>query len=176
MKAIFGLGNVGEEYLNTRHNVGFLCIDYFLNIQSPIFDNNKKLNALIYKNNEVVFVKPTSFMNKSGEVVKKVCDFYGIDINNILVIHDDIDQKIGSFKLVTNGGSGGQKGVESIVSVFKTKEFARLKIGIAPEIYNPSLHKAEDFVLKRFSNEELEVLNNLFKTTIKDKIEQFLNS
>jgi len=176
MKAIFGLGNIGEEYINTRHNVGFLCIDHFLKNQSPTFSKNKKLNAQIYKKDGAIFVKPNSFMNKSGEVVKKVCDFYGITIDNILVAHDDIDQKVGSFKFVSNGGSGGQKGVENIIKVFNTKNFKRVKIGIAPKIYNPSLHKAQDFVLKRFSVQENEIMNNLFKTDIRETIEQFLNS
>lgn len=175
MKAIFGLGNIGEKYINTRHNVGFLCIDNFLKNQSPNFDKNKKLNAQIYKKEGVIFVKPNSFMNKSGEVVKKVCSFYGITIDNILIAHDDIDQKVGSFKFVAKGGSGGQKGVENIIKVFNTKDFKRIKIGIAPKFYNPSLHKSQDFVLKKFNQQEIKTINNLFNTGIKGKIEQFLN-
>lgn len=174
MKAIFGLGNVGEQYINTRHNVGFYILDQFVGENK--FENVKKLNSLIYKTQTATFVKPTSFMNTSGTVVKNVCKFFSIETANILVIHDDIDQKIGSYKIVQNGGSGGQKGINSIVKTLGTDVFTRLKIGIAPEIYNPSLHKAEDFVLKRFSGDEVEILDNLFNYEIRDKIEQFLNS
>lgn len=174
MKAIFGLGNVGEKYINTRHNAGFYILDQF--VGEAQFENVKKLNSLIYKTQTTVFVKPTSFMNTSGTVVKNVCKFFSIETANILVIHDDIDQKVGSYKIVQNGGSGGQKGINSILESLGTDVFTRLKIGIAPEVYNPSIHKAEDFVLKRFSEGEIEILDNLYKEKLSIEIKNFLAS
>ena len=163
MKLIVGLGNIGEEYINTRHNIGFMFLDYLVShLNLNDYKNNLKLNCLIAKTKDYIFIKPTTYMNDSGNAVQKVKNYYSLKLNDILVIHDDIDQILGNYKFVHKGGSGGHRGVESIKKCLNTDEFNRIKIGIAPEFYNPSVHKAEDFVLKKFTNAELLNTHKIF--------------
>lgn len=134
MHLIVGLGNPGEKYESTRHNVGFMVIDNFLkenliNNEKELF--NAKYSEYNYKGKKVILIKPMSFMNLSGEVVKKYCDYYKIDVKNVLIINDDLDLEVGSYKLKSNGGSGGHNGLLNIEKNLKTKEYARLKIGIS---------------------------------------------
>lgn len=200
MKAIFGLGNIEQEYKNTRHNIGFTIMDWLMKDSfSPTFNTNQtlntlqeersshaatnqkwreeaKLNALIARNGNILFIKPTNSMNNSGNCVKKIMGYYKILPTDILVIHDDIDQKIGNYKLIKNGGSGGHNGVEDIFKKLKTKEFRRLKIGIAPKVYEPSKHKAINFILKKFNKEEIEDLRIIFKKELRIIITEFIFS
>ena len=117
MKLIIGLGNPGNEYKNTRHNIGFEIIDKFAQ-KHNLSINKKKYNGVyeetfIY-NQKVILLKPQAYMNLSGEVVKKFIDFYKIDIKEILIINDDLDLEIGKFKLKQKGSSGGHNGLKNI--------------------------------------------------------------
>ncbi|NCT55274.1 aminoacyl-tRNA hydrolase [bacterium] len=175
MKLIVGLGNIGKEYINTRHNVGFFILDLFSAEGSSTFTEVPKLKVRRCKVGDTLLVKPTTFMNLSGQAVRAVCDFYKIKNKDILVIHDDIDQHIGNYKFVESGGAGGHKG---ILSIFQHLDVAdnglkRLKIGVAPEIYNPMIHKAENFVLKPFSKSEQESLESIYFSNLKEKILNF---
>ena len=160
MKLIVGLGNPGKEYLNTRHNVGFMYLDY-------IFDNkfvfNKRFNAMEYifsKNGEkIIVIKPYTFMNFSGDEVIKYVNYYKIDISSVLVIQDDLDMPVGKIKLLYNHGDGGHNGIKSIVNSLNGKAFLRLKIGISKS----SDIDTKDFVLGIFNNDELEKVKNSFK-------------
>ncbi len=152
MKLVVGLGNPGKEYINTRHNVGFIVLDNYL----PDVTWKTKFNALYYIDNDVCYIKPQTFMNNSGEAVLAFKNFYKIDINDILVIQDDLDMQIGTFKVKRNSSDGGHNGLKSIINLLGSNEFARLKIGIA----NEQLADAIDFVLGHFSKEELEYINN----------------
>ena len=160
MKLIVGLGNPGKEYLNTRHNVGFMYLDY-------IFDNkfvfNKRFNAMEYifsKNGEkIIVIKPYTFMNFSGDAVIKYVNYYKIDISSVLVIQDDLDMPVGKIKLLYNHGDGGHNGIKSIVNSLNGKAFLRLKIGISKS----SDIDTKDFVLRIFNNDELEKVKNSFK-------------
>jgi peptidyl-tRNA hydrolase, PTH1 family len=165
MKLIVGLGNIGEEYAKTRHNVGFLFLDYLVEILKikGTFSEHEKLGALILKSPDYIFVKPITYMNDSGIAINKIKNYYRISINDLIVFHDDIDQSIGKFKFIANGGSGGHKGIDSLNKHLGTLEFKRVKIGVAPILYNPSIHKAEDFVLKNFKKEEFEILKHEFE-------------
>lgn len=176
MKLIAGLGNIGTEYINTRHNVGFLFLDFLhkKNFNNFNFSLSKNINCYTFKSDDLIFIKPNGFMNNSGELVKKALSYYKIPSTGLAVIHDDIDLPIGSYKMVNNGGSGGHKGVESIQNILKTNDFLRIKIGVAPFNYNPSLNKAVDFVLKPFTNLELEQLDTAFNT-LYFKMDQILN-
>lgn len=158
MKLIVGLGNPGKEYINTRHNVGFSVIDAYLTEQNW----KKKFNSLycekVIKGEKVIFVKPTTFMNLSGEAVRDFVKYYKINIDDILVIHDDMDLELGTYKLKKNSGSGGHNGIKSIISVIGDS-FSRLKIGVS----HNRLMDTKDYVLGKFSLNEQEKIKSLQK-------------
>lgn len=158
MKLIVGLGNPGEEYEKTRHNIGFCVIDKYLEKNNLKTDKNK-FNGLFTKtkinNEEVIFLKPQKYMNLSGEVVKPIMDFYKIKSSDILVIHDDLDLPVGKIKLKQNSSSGGHNGIKDIERNIGTKEYKRLKIGIS----NNKLSDTKDYVLGKFSKEELKIID-----------------
>lgn len=160
MKLVVGLGNVGKEYENTRHNIGFMAIDaiarkYNFELTKSKFDGYYE--KVTINNEQVIFLKPARYMNLSGEVIKKYVDFFKIDINDILIISDDLDQKVGKYKLKQKGSSGGHNGLKNIELHLKTQEYKRLKIGIS----NNKLIDAKDYVLGKISKEENDKLNEV---------------
>lgn len=159
MRLIVGLGNPGKEYENTRHNIGFNVIDCYLDKNNLKLDKNK-FGGLYTKTTinkeEVIFLKPQRYMNLSGEVVKKILDFYKISPSNVLIIHDDLDLPVGKIKLKTNSSSGGHNGIKDIEKNLGTKEYKRLKIGIS----NNKLSDTKDYVLGKFNSEEKKILND----------------
>ena len=161
MKLITGLGNVGEKYLFTRHNAGFMAVDKIALDNNLEFKEERKLKSLItkFKHNseDILLVKPTTFMNLSGEAVSAVMNYYKIDINDILIIYDDISLDLGRMRFRANGSDGGHNGIKSIIKHLGTKDFNRLKIGIGPQPPVPS----EVFVLQIFSKEQLPELKNI---------------
>lgn len=161
MKLIVGLGNPGLEYSKTRHNIGFWVIDNYLKNETFKTKDNYEYIEKNINGEKVMFMKPLTFMNNSGIAIKKVVDYYKIDINDILVIYDDMDFEIGKFKLKSNGASAGHNGIKSIISNLKTEEFKRLRIGISKPNNN-----FKDFVLGKFTSEEREKL---------DKISPYIN-
>ena len=159
MKMIVGLGNPGKEYDYTRHNTGFLVIDSFVSN----FKFEKKFNAMIavkiINGEKVLFVKPQTFMNNSGEAVGKIASYYHISSFDIMVVHDDMDIELGHFKIKDHGRSGGHNGIKSIIDSLGTDNFVRLKVGIGH-----SLDDTISYVLGRFSKPEFEKLSSNFKT------------
>ncbi len=158
MKLIVGLGNPGKEYENTRHNVGFDVIDKYLNKNGFKLDKNKfggLFTKVKIKNEDVVFLEPQKYMNLSGEVVRQVMDFYKINPNDILVIHDDLDLPVGKIKLKQNSSSGGHNGIKDIEKNISTKDYKRLKIGISK-----TNNDIKDFVLSSFSKDERSLIND----------------
>lgn len=155
MKLIVGLGNPGKEYENTRHNVGFMVIDNYC--QNCNF--SKKFNGLYTEkgigSDKVIFLKPLSYMNLSGTVVKPFQQFYKIDTKDILIIHDDLDLKLGTAKIKFSSSSGGDNGVKSIIEELGTKDFGQYKIGIS----NNKSIDTKDYVLGKFNKEEKIILN-----------------
>ena len=154
MKLIVGLGNPGDEYRNTRHNVGFMVLDSFLsNITWQ-----KKFNADYYKtiieNETVLFIKPLTFMNLSGQAVQQFVNYFHIDISDILIIHDDLDLQLGNYKLKRNSSSGGHNGLKSIINCLHSEAFLRLKVGVTYQRSEDTI----DYVLGKFSKKELEML------------------
>ena len=172
MKLIVGLGNPGMEYENTRHNVGFMVIDKFIEHIGYV-SMKKKYDGLycevFYQNEKIIILKPQKYINLSGEVVKKFIDYYKIDISDILIINDDLDLPVGCYKLKPSGGSAGHNGLKNIEKELNTNEYKRLKIGIS----NNKNIETKDYVLGKFSKEEREVLNNscnVINSVIKDFI------
>ncbi len=159
MKLIVGLGNPGNEYNNTRHNIGFYYLDLFAKKYNLTF--KEKFNGLysktIINNEDVILLKPLTYMNLSGECVIKFVNYFKIDSNDILVIHDDLDIEIGLIKLKQNGSSGGHNGIKNIILNLETENFKRLKIGISKN----NLYDTKDYVLGKFSKEELEIIKSL---------------
>lgn len=170
MKLIVGLGNPGREYDKTRHNIGFMFLDNFL---KESFNLNKKFNALELEKNingeRVLFVKPLSYMNLSGEVVSKYVNFYKISLDDILIIQDDLDMDIGKFKFLFNHGDGGHNGIKNIILNLCSKSFLRLKIGISK-----TNGDVKDYVLGKFNSSSLDIIDNSFKK-LEEVIPDFIN-
>lgn len=154
MKLVVGLGNPGNEYKDTRHNIGYMVLDNYLGS----VEWQKKFQGLIYKKNNTLFLKPTTYMNLSGISVKKVIDYYKIPIDNILIIHDDLDLPLGKYRVKLNSSSGGHNGVKSLISELNTQNFCRLKIGISHDKKIPTV----DYVTSNFSSKELEEITKNF--------------
>ena len=159
MKLVVGLGNPGDEYEKTRHNVGFMFLDFILNDSK--FTLNKKNMAMEYetmiRGEKVLFIKPITFMNDSGQAVIKYANYYKIDSDDIIVIQDDLDMDLGKYKLLYNRGDGGHNGIKSIVSCLGTRKFLRLKIGISKANID-----TKDYVLGKFSKSELKIIDETF--------------
>lgn len=163
MKMVVGLGNPGKEYENTRHNVGFMVLDNWMNKHNFTFDKNK-LNGLYsiikYNNEDVLVLKPLSFMNLSGTVIRAFMNYYKIDVNDLLVIYDDKDIALGSVKLKKNGSSAGHNGIKNIIENLKTENFKRLKVGLSKNNVD-----MVSFVLGKFNNDEMCKLNVVLNET-----------
>lgn len=167
MTIIVGLGNPGKKYRDTRHNVGFQVIDEFAEKNNfPEFRLSKKSNALISEKDNMILIKPQTFMNQSGKTVKKLISNFQFSIFNLIVVHDDIDLPLGKVKIVKNRGAAGHKGVESVIKELGTKDFIRFRIGIQPKTGKPK--NVEKFVLQRFTEEEKKVIKEAIKKSLAD--------
>lgn len=173
MKMIVGLGNPGKEYEKTRHNAGFMILDTYAK-EHNIDDFKKKFNGLyssFIKNEEtVILLKPQSYMNLSGTVIKKFASFYKIKPENILVIHDDLDLPVGKIKIKYKGSSGGHNGIKNIIENLKTENFPRFKIGIGKDDNINYI----DYVVGKFSKNDLEKISKIFCFS-SNVIDDFLN-
>ncbi len=172
MKLIIGLGNPGKEYKKTRHNAGFLAIDKIADsFQFPVSSFQSKFNAEISEgiinNEKIILAKPQTFMNNSGQAVQAVSDYYKINPEDIIVIHDDLDIPIGEYKISKNKNSGGHKGVQSIIDYLGTKDFTRIRIGIGTENKKTPTEK---FVLERFSKDEMVKIENVIEKIVNMEI------
>ncbi len=161
---IVGLGNPGAKYELTRHNAGFLALDYFADQHGCSF-SSEKWQGLFCRDRlacgRILLVKPQNFMNRSGECVARFADYYRIDPAKILVVHDDLDLPAGRIKVVARGGAGGHNGIRSIINHLGTADFARLKIGIGRPERNEKGQgmPVERYVLAGFSDPELALFN-----------------
>jgi len=177
MKLIIGLGNPGEQYNNARHNIGFMIVDKIAEDKKIKWQMNKKFNALIADLGEIILVKPQTFMNASGKSVSAILRYYKLIPQTIFgikkesnlgetltVIHDELDLPLGGYKLSLNSGSAGHNGVQSIIDNLKTKNFKRLRVGIATEAREHI--PGDKFVLQKFNQEELKVINKILPEII----------
>jgi PTH1 family peptidyl-tRNA hydrolase len=178
MKLIVGLGNPGKKYQKTRHNVGFMTIDFLKHetcnlklgrhnledmtwnkkFNTEILQTTYKLQATSYK---LVIAKPMTYMNNSGEPIAKLSRFYKIKPKDIWVIYDDIALPVGTLRIRQAGSSGGHNGVESIIQHLGTNQFPRFRIGIGPL---PTATDPAAFVLQKFSQEEELIIKRTIKT------------
>ena len=181
MKIIVGLGNPGEKYLKTRHNFGFMVIDRLAQ-QFEMECNQKKFQSFFCKKTveqeEIILLKPQTFMNLSGVAVKETIDMYKCALQNLMVVCDDLDLPLGKIRIRRNGGCGGHRGLESIAASLGSTGFARLRVGVGrPTVGDPS-----DYVLSAFSREEeavavetIEKACQALKAWIFDGIEACMN-
>lgn len=164
MKIIVGLGNPGNNYSLTKHNFGFWIIDNLVR-QSSLKYKLGKGDYVYAKNNECIFVKPTTYMNNSGIAVNQILRYYDtLIIDDIIVIYDDIDINLGKIKFKSKGSDGGHNGIKSIIQHIKTDYFNRLKIGIATSM---QMRPSEKYVLKPFPKK----YNNLIDDVINKSVE-----
>ncbi len=165
-KVLIGLGNPGEQYHQTRHNVGFACLDAFVKSMSEMepWILKKDLKCAISKGrvgeHQVIAMKPTTFMNLSGEAVQALIDFYKLNASQIAVLHDELDINFGQIRTRTGGSSAGHNGLKSIIGVIG-EDFGRIRIGIGPK--KPAQIDSADFVLQKFSTDEQSQLPNMFQ-------------
>ena|SRR5690554_2567757 len=154
MKLIVGLGNPGDRYKNTRHNIGFMFLDELKNDLNLEFSLNKQLKSLIAFANingeKIIFAKPQTFMNLSGEAVLSIVNYYKLEIEDIVIVYDDLDLPTGKIRIRKTGSSGGHKGMSNIIQLLKTSEIKRIRIGIM----NNSNIDTIDYVLGKFTIDE----------------------
>ena len=157
---VVGLGNPGAEYTNTRHNVGFMAVDYLAGDGATW---KKEKNALVHATNidgvRVIFVKPHTYMNNSGVAVLALMTFYKVPVENVIVIHDDMDLAIGNIREKTGGGSAGHNGIKSI-DANVGRDYKRIRIGIGhPRDFDLPMNPA-DWVLGRFGPLQIQAIKS----------------
>jgi peptidyl-tRNA hydrolase, PTH1 family len=166
MDMIVGLGNPGPEYKDTRHNIGFKVLDLLssglgVRLENRRFQSRNTRTRLEGK--DIIFLCPMTYMNLSGNSVRLCADYYKIDRENILVVHDDLDLPVGRIKVAREGGAGGHKGVKSIIDHLGGTGFPRVRIGIGRPRYNES---TEDFVLSPFYKDQRDTIESVIQTAV----------
>ena len=167
-KYIVGLGNPGKEYKNNRHNIGFLILEYLTNKYESKFTLKNKLKSRFseFKINNLTYrlFLPNTFMNKSGEAVKAIVDWYKLDLDQLFIIVDDIDLPVGRIRYRKKGGSGGHNGLKNIIENLHTQNFNRIRIGIgSPKtIQKSSNYNTISHVLGNISSEEKLILDKVY--------------
>jgi len=175
MILIIGLGNPGKKFEKTRHNVGFRAVTAFQAKNGfSDFKFSKKFKAetseVVFDNEKIILGKPQTFMNNSGKAVKALINNRQLAINNLFVVHDDIDLPLGKIRISVDRSSAGHKGVESIIRELKNKNFARFRIGIKTEGNEQKIknrkQRVEKFVLKKFTTDEEKILKKVIEKTV----------
>ena len=155
---IVGLGNIGDEYANTRHNIGFKVLDALAKASNLVFDNNTRYGATVagrVKNAELLLLKPSTYMNASGDAVRNWMNKEKIPVENVLIVVDDLSLPLGSLRLKGNGGAGGHNGLKSIEAQIGTQNYARIRFGIGNDF--PRGAQVE-YVLGEWSADETKIL------------------
>jgi len=162
MKLIVGLGNPGRGYAHNRHNIGFICLNHFARTQGIKFGQKRgraRIGTGAVAGSEVVIAKPQTYMNRSGQSVSRLIQKFNIDLNDLLVIHDDLDLPLGKIRVRQGGGSAGHKGVNSIARELESQDFIRIRVGIGrPDKAEISEDDIIAFVLSDFTPEEKQAI------------------
>lgn len=177
MKVVIGLGNPGEKYLGTRHNLGFMALDSFaqkiLDVKKFNWEMDKKIQGEIIKvSSDLWLVKPQTFMNNSGLCVKNLVDYYNISIDDLIIVYDELDLPIGQIKIRFGGAAAGHHGVESIIASLNTDKFLRVRLGIGNRHTTEAEHgqhhlDADKFVIDTFNSKERSEVRHMLKQTVK---------
>ncbi|MEK7065593.1 MAG: aminoacyl-tRNA hydrolase [Patescibacteria group bacterium] len=174
MKLIVGLGNPGEKFEDTRHNIGFIVVDRLareLSTKPVVWEESEKHKSLLFRMGDVMLVKPQTFMNNVGISIGSLVQFFKLDPADVWVIHDDIDLPMGKLRIRTAGGSAGHHGIESIMKHLKTDSFVRFRLGVGRDAVSqgPNVNRKLDhrrviqFVLSRFRRGEAGEMKHLVK-------------
>ncbi len=166
MNLIIGLGNPGRGYANNRHNVGFICLNHFARTQGIRFDKKQgraRIGTGEVAGSKVVTAKPQTYMNSSGESVSRLIKKFDINLDDLLIIHDDLDLPLGRIRIRHGGGSGGHKGIDSITSELGSQDFIRLRVGIGRPVKNEGTTEFSDdeiitYVLSDFTPDEKQTI------------------
>jgi PTH1 family peptidyl-tRNA hydrolase len=165
MRLIIGLGNPGRGYHDSRHNIGFMCLNHFARKQAIRFDRKQgkaRIGSGEVAGEAVILAKPQTYMNLSGESVSRLVRKFGVSLANLLVVHDDLDLPLGKIRIRQGGSSGGHKGVESIIAILGSADFPRLRIGIGRPGTDSLSQCGEDeiisYVLSGFAPQEKEIV------------------
>lgn len=172
MKLVIGLGNPGTKYNFTRHNVGFLALDFYFKIHGLAWSEKPRLGAIYNREDEVIFIKPQDFYNESGRAVREYMRYYKIDPADILVICDNFDLEYGKVRFRSSGLAGGNNGLKSIDAALSSSDYPRLRIGTGNNELRRKMGDV-DFVLSRFTPEEKEQLPEILRETCA-KIDEFV--
>ena len=182
MKLIVGLGNPGREYTHNRHNIGFMCVNHLAKVHGIQLDKKQgqaRTGSGNIAGNKVVLARPQTYMNLSGESVSRLARKLKLKSEDLLVIHDDLDLPLGKIRLRRGGGSGGHKGINSIISCLGSQDFYRIRVGIGrPDTVNGSAEDGEteiiDYVLSDFTIDEKKIITKVI-TEVTEAILCLLN-
>jgi peptidyl-tRNA hydrolase, PTH1 family len=163
MEMIAGLGNPGPEHKDSRHNIGFMVVELLAHELGISLDNRRFQSKSIrtrLEGKDVIFLCPMTYMNLSGRAVRQCADYYKINIEDVLIIHDDLDLPMGRIKVAQQGGAGGHKGVQSIIDYLGGAKFSRIRIGIGRPRYNET---TEAFVLSSFYKDQRDDVEEMIR-------------
>jgi len=174
VKLIVGLGNPGLKFVDTRHNIGFKILDFLaqkneVKFKKMMFYSAKVVNYK-FDNFCVKLIKPQSFMNNSGDVIMKLMKRYGVDINDLLIVYDDVDLPFGKLRIRKKGSAGSHNGIKSIINSVKSENFSRIRFGIGPKPHDVSMN---EHVLGRFNFEEELIIENVLEN-VADAVESIV--
>ena len=183
IKLIVGLGNPGDEYIDTRHNIGFKFINAMVKASSRDVSKKTTLKSHLYQvtvnDGSLICIKPQTYMNLSGEAVQAAMSFYKIEPNEICIVTDDLDIEFGTVRIRKQGSAGTHNGMKSVIQMLGTHDFMRLRLGIGPK---PEFMDSKDFVLQRFRSEEkivlpdmLNKIRDLFLNYMDDSVDVLMN-
>lgn len=165
-KLIVGLGNPGKDYVKTRHNVGFIILDSYVNESEWKKEKNYMIATSVVNGEKIIFMKPLTFMNLSGIAVREVVNFFKIDVKDILVIHDDLDLEPLKIRFKASSSAGGHNGIKSIIEQLSTNTFVQMKVGIGSNKLIPT----SDYVLGKLNKDEYNKLSTEYNTVLEDYI------
>lgn len=175
MKLIVWLGNPWNEYANTRHNVGFMMVEWLREaFDFPLWKKSRfqwDMSEWIFNNQKIILFEPTTFMNLSGIALTEIMKFYRIPIPDILVLSDDLDMEFAKVRYRSSGSSGWQRGIDSIITSLGRNDFTRIKIGIGRD----EKYTVTDWVLSRFSLREKEILEKEVFPIVKERVEIWID-
>ena len=171
MKLVVGLGNPGKEYSNTKHNFGFWVVDQLIQNRSLKYKSGKG-DYLYTKSGNLIIAKPTTYMNNSGIAVGEICRYFDVSTKDVIITYDDLDLPLGTIRFRPNGGTGGHRGVESIIYHLKSEDWIRLRLGIATD---ENMRPAEKYVLKPFSGKYNDEITTVINQAC-DALEFYLDS
>lgn len=174
MKLIAGLGNPGTSYNFTRHNSGFLVLDFYFKLHGLSWSDKSRLSAIYGRSDEAIFIKPQDFYNLSGKAVAEYMRYYKIAASDVLVICDNFDLEFGKVRFRSTGAAGGNNGLKSVDQYLKTADYPRIRVGTGNDELRKKMGDV-DFVLSRFTPEERERLPEILRDVC-TKIDEFIES